>query len=359
MAERLKYLYTPELVTNIATKIKHEHKDFDEHTFVQSVFDNNWDDKELKQRMRHITHVLHALLPKNYQQALAILKPVSSQFTGFETMCFPDYVELYGLDYFEDSVSALAYFTQYSSSEFAVRPFIQRYGDKMMQQMVVWTQSDNEHIRRLATEGCRPRLPWAMALPVFKQDPTSVIYLLEQLKDDNSLYVRRSVANNLNDIAKDHPQKVADIAMQWLGFSKDRDWLVKHACRTLLKQAHPDVMTLFGFNLPDAICINNFNLQSQVNMGEKLHFSFCLTTKAQKLGKLRIEFAVDFMKKNGKQARKIFKVSESNYQEQTKKVEKYFSFKVISTRQYYVGKHGLAILVNGVELILGSFQLSL
>ena len=170
------------------------------------IFDNNWKDKALKQRMKHISASLHHYLPMQYSDAIQILMKSSSKFRGFQYMFFPGFVERYGLNQYETSIQALEHFTKHSSSEFAVRPFITKYNHKMMAQMEVWAESDNHPIRRLASEGCRPRLPWATALPEFKQDPAPILPILEKLKNDESEYVRRSVANNLNDISKDHPQ---------------------------------------------------------------------------------------------------------------------------------------------------------
>lgn len=151
-------------------------------------------------------------------------------------MFFQDFVEVFGLEDFENSIKALEVFTLESSSEFAVRAFILKYEYQTMQQMKLWTQSSNEHIRRLACEGCRPRLPWAVALPKFKQDPSSVLEIIELLKNDESLYVRKSVANNLNDISKDNPELLLKFVKENLGFSKELDWICKHASRTLLKK---------------------------------------------------------------------------------------------------------------------------
>ncbi len=272
-------------------------------------------------------------------------------------MFFPTFVELYCLDDYPLCIDALAFFTQYSSAEFAVRPLIEKQPEMMMAQMLKWASSDNEHIRRLASEGCRPRLPWASALPAFKQDPTLILLILEKLKDDKSEYVRRSVANNLNDISKDNPELVVELVKQWQGISKQCDWIIKHACRGLLKQAHPEALKLFGFSSVSHVSVTKLNVDKQVVMGDTLAFSFELSSK-QALGKLRIEYAIDFMKKNGKQARKIFQISESTIQARQKQVSKNFSFKPISTRKYYLGKHQLAVIVNGVEKQVIEFKLT-
>jgi len=319
---------------------------FDTNKFNTLIFDENWKSKELKQRMRHITESLHQCLP-DYEQAIPILKTASSKFSNtFTHMFFPDYAELYGMEHYDISIDALAHFTQYSSSEFAIRPFIIRYPEKTMQHMKAWAKHKNEHVRRLASEGCRPRLPWAMQLPAFVQNPNPVLEILELLKYDKSLYVRRSVANNLNDIAKDHPQIVADTAKSWLGNNKNTDWLVKHACRTLLKQAHPKVLALFGFAPAKHIQIQNFKVSPQVVWGGKVVFSATLNSD-KPLGKLRLEFAIDFMKANGETAHKVFQISESNIKDTCKRIEKSFSFKPISTRKYYSGVHQLSLIING------------
>jgi 3-methyladenine DNA glycosylase AlkC len=355
MAELLKYLYNPKLISSLCSSLKSLYESFDSDGFTEDIFCDEWDEKELKHRMRHISENLGKYLPDDYAKSLKILKLLAPHFSGFEYMFFPDFVELHGLDDFELSVSALEYFTEFSSSEFAVRPFIKKYPIKMMAQMEMWAESDNHHVRRLASEGCRPRLPWANALPLFKKNPQAVLRVIEKLKNDDSEYVRRSVANNLNDISKDNPQIVILISQQWIGINKDTDWIVKHACRTLLRQGNPQVLHLFGFSKPINITINNLEIQKSVAIGDKLVFSFSIKSSVGKLGKLRIEYAIDFMKKNGKLSRKIFKISEADYLEQEKSISRHQSFKIISTRKYYCGNHMLAIIVNGQELAIGKF----
>ena len=357
MPEPLKFLYNRELIRALCTELKSEYPTFDSRTFTRHVFDKGWGDRELKQRMRHIARCLHRHLPDDYLQALAILKPVSSRFSGFEYMFFQDYVELYGLEHYQPSITALEQFTKYSSSEFAVRQFIIRYPDRMMRQMERWAASKNHHVRRLASEGCRPRLPWAIALPAFKEDPQAVLRILNKLKDDDSEYVRRSVANNLNDISKDNPQQVIDTAKHWLGDNDDTDWIIRHACRSLLKQGDPEVLKLFGFAKPTHVKIDNLQAQKSVRIGSKLAFSFDISSSKKKLGKLRIEYAIDFMKQNGKLSRKVFKILEAVVDSRTKSVSKSHSFKLISTRKYYPGRHGIAIIVNGKELTNTAFTL--
>jgi len=273
-------------------------------------------------------------------------------------------VECYGLHDFATSMPALEHFTKYSSSEFAVRTFILQDEKRMMKQMLHWANSDNHHVRRLATEGCRPRLPWAISLPAFKNNPEPVLTILKTLMKDNSEYVRRSVANNLNDISKDNPETVLRWSEKWLGDTKETDWIIKHACRSLLKQGNTQALSLFGFSDSKHIKLGLFKVQPKVTLGEKLHFSFLLKSQRPQpghngIGKCRIEFAIDFMKANNKQSRKVFKISEGEYFEKEKQVSKVFSFKKISTRKYYAGKHRLTIIVNGVDQTSKPFDLVL
>ena len=357
MPEPLKNLYNAVFLDSLCKEISALYRQFDAPGFSQHVIDDAWDEKELKARMKHISESLHHFLPMNYAEAIQILMKAAPKFNGFEYMFFPGFVELYGLENYELSIPALEHLTPYSSSEFAVRPFIKKYGQKMMQQMENWAESDNHHVRRLASEGCRPRLPWAMALPAFKKDPSPILTILETLKNDESDYVRRSVANNLNDISKDNPQVVIEIANRWLGESPEVDWVVKHACRTLLKQGDPAVLALLGFSKPRHVEVEEFHVQASVEMGDNLAFSFILRTQQPTLGKIRLEYAIDFMKKNGSQARKLFKISESTIPGNKKVVKKFHSFRKISTRKYYAGPHGIAIIVNGCELANKAFLL--
>ena len=359
MGEPLKNIFNEELINNLVREIQSAYKPFDGLSFSNAVFDDSWETLELKERMDRIAITLRSFLPDEFDEAVDILNSITMNFEGLGHMVFPAFIENFGLDHFEKSVKALELFTPYSSSEFAVRPFIKKYPEKMMKQMVLWSQSENFHVRRLSTEGCRPRLPWAMALPEFKNNPDPIMPILNRLKDDQSEYVRRSVANNLNDISKDNPQVLIDLSAKWLGENLNRDKLVKHACRSLLKQGNSEVLTLFGYSVPDHLILSHFEAQDSVKMEETPSFSFILTSENGPLGKLRLEYAIDFMKKNGKLSRKVFKIGEGDYQVHSKSFNRKYSFRSITTRVYYPGLHKLAILVNGVELAIKSFYLNM
>jgi 3-methyladenine DNA glycosylase AlkC len=167
-----KDFFSPQSVGRLSDYIVKVYPDFKKKDFEKSVFDKQWKDKELKERMRHITIMLHDFLPADFRKASRVLMDCVLQMRkegieslGIEYLSLPDYVEVYGLDDFASSVKAMELITQFISCEFAVRPFIIKYDDKMLQQMIAWGSHPNHKVRRLASEGCRPRLPWAMALP--------------------------------------------------------------------------------------------------------------------------------------------------------------------------------------------------
>ena len=357
MAEQLKYVYSKEYISNLAFKIKEKYIDFNEDYFINSIFDSSWNSLELKERMRHIALRLNDCIPLSYKEQLEILKSISEDFFSYEAMFFQDFVEVFGLDDFDSSMKALAVFTIDSSSEFAIRQFILTYEDKTMLQLKLWVKDENEHLRRLATEGCRPRLPWAIALPKYKKNPTKVLEIIESLKNDESMYVRKSVANNLNDISKDNPSIVIKFVEDNLSFSKELDWICKHASRTLLKAGDKKILELFGYKSDKEFLIENFNVDAVVKTEEKLNFTFDLKTSKKELGNIRLEYAIDFQKASGQLSRKVFMISQNEIKSQCKTFKKYQSFKTISTRRYYKGLHKIAIIVNGEEKIIREFEL--
>jgi len=351
MSDLLKNMYNRESVGEFAKGIKSVYPPFQKDEFMSSVMDDKWDELELKGRMRHITNTLGEFLPVSYPEALSLFDQIAHNYEGFIAILFSDFVEVYGQDkkYWDISIKALENYTQYCSSEFAVRPFIINHQDAMMEQMMAWSKSDNEHVRRLASEGCRPALPWAMSLPEFKKDPTPVLPILEQLKTDSSKYVQKSVANNLNDISKTHPQLVAKLAKDWYGVDERTDWIVKHGCRTLLKKGYPEVLAVFGFHDASSIKMNDFIISpSTFSIGDELSFSF--TIQGEEATKIRLEYAIDFVKANGKRNRKVFQISESTLKANERKTyNKTHSFADLSTRKHYPGLHSITLIINGVE----------
>ena len=357
MAEQLKNLYSKEFIEKLANKLFLTYSNFEKEIFINSIFDSTWQDLELKARMRHIALILNKYLPLTYTKQLEILKDIKKDFSGLEAMTFQDFVEVFGLDDFSESMKALKVFTQDSSSEFAIRQFILKYEEQTMEQMKIWSQSSNEHLRRLSSEGCRPRLPWAVALPKFKQNPSKVLEIIELLKNDKSLYVRKSVANNLNDISKDNPQLVINFVKQNLGSSKELDWICKHASRTLLKKGDKQTLNLFNFDKSNHINLTKFCYDKSVNINENLTFSFEINSD-EKIGNIRVEYAIDYLKSNKTHNRKIFMISQNEIKSSSKKFTKKQIFKNMTTRKHYLGKHFIAILINGEEILKEEFYLN-
>jgi 3-methyladenine DNA glycosylase AlkC len=358
MAELIKDRYSPSFFNQFIKILKSAYPGFDENQFLTFIYDDEWEQREFKQRIRHVSVALRESLPQSYDSSIEILLSIAPQCKGVEYLFFPDFVEVFGLDNWETSILALEQFTKYSSSEFAVRPFILKNQPKMMNQMQHWALDEDEHIRRLASEGCRPRLPWAPVLTALKKDPTPILPILEKLKDDPSLYVRKSVANNLNDISKDHPNLLKQIVREWRGQHPHTDWILKHASRSLLKKGDVEILQLFGYSSAANIGVQNFTLScDQLPLGEILTFSFDVINESFESQNLRIEYGIDFMKANGKQARKIFHLSQKTYSCGTTHLTREHVFKNLTTRKHYEGLHGLVILINGEEKAKSEFIL--
>jgi len=359
MAEAWKDKLNHETVSGFAQSIKSVYSSFQVDEFMKSTMDETWANLELMDRGRKITNNMKAFLPQDYNEALGIMDKVIPICDPFFKLCFPTFVELYGQDEenWDMSMRAMELYTQYSSSEFAVRPFIVKDEKRMMAQMYAWSKHENEHVRRLSSEGCRPALPWGQALVSFKKDPSPVLPILETLKTDPSAYVRKSVANNINDISKTHPDLVAKLAKDWYGKNEFTDWIVKHGCRTLLKKGVREVLAIFGYHDVDSVDVSGFELSTKtVPFGGDIDFSFLIATK--EATKVRLEYGIDYMKANGKRNRKIFQISEISLKENQKKLyTKNHSFEDLSTRQHYPGAHSLTLIVNGMERGTLDFEL--
>lgn len=360
MRETLKDMFSTSFVRSVADKMKEKYSDFDKERFQSLVYDEMWESEEFKQRIRHLARALTETLPPSYEEALRILYEVAPECKGIEYLFIPDFVEMNGMEDFEQSMQALEVFTIYSSAEFAVRPFIIQHQDRMMAQMIDWAKSDSEHVRRLASEGSRPRLPWGQQLPELIRDPAPALPILTLLKEDPSLYVRKSVANHLNDISKDHPELVLELAGKWYGNHPHTDWIVRHGLRTLLRRGDIRALAVFGYEDLEENIVEVIGLQVEsevISVGEDLVFSFTLLNGTDQQRSLRIDYEIGYMKANGKRAPKRYKCSDKPYAPGRHHVKKKQSFKVISTRRFYPGEHTLDILVNGKRMASVSFEL--
>lgn len=357
MPEPLKNYYNDAFFEKLTTRLSKTIKGFDKKVFMEKIYGKTWGGLELKQRIRQITTVLHDFLPADFKKAADVLVKITDiSLEGREGAMdyfysfLPDYVEVYGIDDYPGSIRALERITQLSSAEFAIRPFIIKYPQTLLQ-MMEWSKHPNPLVRRLSSEGCRPRLPWAMALPELKKDPTPILPILENLRQDEAETVRRSVANNLNDIAKDNPDVVMAIVKRWQGTHPNTDWIIKHGSRTLLKKGHDEALDAFGLKRGIKVDVEGISVSFQkINIGESNTLTFSVTLKEKKAEKLRVEYGVYYVKANGSANRKLFKITENNY-EPGKKINfsRALRFHDMTTRKHYPGVHKITVVINGQE----------
>jgi 3-methyladenine DNA glycosylase AlkC len=352
MAEPRKEMYDEPFLRQFGALVRSQWTSFDDERFVRLVLGDGWDRLELKGRIRRVTEALGSTLPPVYDEALDVLFAIDERCVGFPFIFFPDFVEVYGLRDWERSMEALERFTARSTSEFAIRPFLVAETERTLARMREWAEHENEHVRRLASEGCRPRLPWAPALTMFKRDPRPIMPILEQLKCDSSLYVRKSVANNINDIAKDHPDIVRDVAARWSGEHPWTDWIVRRGCRTLIRQADPVTMTLFGYSGASAAdTVGEARIDAQQHaafIGGSTELRYRVTFNDSEPQRLRIELGVDYVKASGRVSQKRFLLTDRTVAagaqlEGTKRLD----WTDLSTRKHYPGLHRLHLTVNG------------
>ncbi len=264
-----------------------------------------------------------------------------------------------GLDDFDASFALLKEMTKRATAEFDVRPFLARDQDQALAIMAPWVKDESVHVRRLVSEGTRPRLPWGMRLQALVADPAPTLPLLEALKDDPEDYVRRSVANHLNDIAKDHPELMADIAKRWLkGADRNREKLVRHACRSLIKQGHTATLEAFGLNPPEIRFEGPQVLTTEVAYGDALGFNIELVSTSSKTQDLVIDYLIHFRKANGTLAPKVFKWTKLTLAPGERlTLSRSHAIRPITTRVYYGGTQAISLRINGKDFGFSEFEL--
>lgn len=251
--KKLKYYFDKELGLMLAKKIKPHYPQFKSKSFVKEI-EAVVNEVELKQRVGVIAEALLHQLPTKYCDALVILKKIlgpentkeTGMFTeGYWLMPVAFFVEKYGLDHFEKSMEFIEEVTKRNTGEYAIRPFLLARPEETLAVAMTWSKSENCHVRRLASEGLRPRLPWAKKIDIFSRDPTPVISVLENLKSDSSAYVRKSVANNLADFLKENYAYTISVLEKWkVNANKETSWIIKHALRNEVKQENPIALRL-------------------------------------------------------------------------------------------------------------------
>lgn len=368
MAEPLKNHFGPDIPARIAGDIRAVHVTFPTESFVTQSLDG-FEELELMDRSKHIAGALADHLPGDRAEALEILisslgshdpQAESGGMAAFYFMPFSHFVAAEGLDHFELAMQANYEITKLSTAEFSVRPYLAHHTKATLALFALWASDPSEHVRRLVSEGTRPRLPWAGRLKLFQADPTPVIELLSLLKDDPSEYVRRSVANNLNDIAKDHPDVVIGLARRWWkDGSPERRRLVRHGLRTLVKQANPAALAVMGFAPNAGAILAGFSLAPEsprIGSSVRLTAQIVNPTDAE-LGVL-VDFRVHFVKANGARSAKVFKGAERQLDPgEQLSLSKTISLKQHTTRTHYAGTHPVEVIINGVTHPGGAFEI--
>jgi 3-methyladenine DNA glycosylase AlkC len=355
------------VVRTIGERIAVGEPDFDAKRFI-AAGRRGLADMELRARVSHLIACLHAELPQPFPRALAaIVRAVETDdddepvLRGFAVWPLIDYVGDHGVAHRKISLDGLRRMTSRFSAEFAIRPFLDAEPDPVLAELHRWAAEGDEHVRRLASEGTRPRLPWGRRLRGFVAEPGPVIELLERLRDDPSEYVRRSVANNLNDIAKDHPDRVAKLAKRWMrGASDERAKLVRHALRSLVKQGHAGALAVLGFSSNVAVSVGPVAVSpSRIALGEAIELAFDVTSTAKKAQRLVIDYAVHFVKSNGSRSAKVFKLKTASIGAGERlSVRKRHKVAPVTIRRHYPGVHGVEILVNGTSVGTADFDLT-
>lgn len=315
---------------------------------------------ELKARVAVFTKALRQHLPDDYPQAIEILLALLGPELTFEQGMFNDswflmpiahFVELYGLDeaHFETSMRAMYAITKRHTAEFAIRPYLQKYPKRTLAVLEEWTNDPSPHVRRLVSEGTRPRLPWASQLPQFIHDPTPTLALLEKLKDDPALYVRKSVANHLNDITKDHPQRVIETCARWMAnASTERAWIVRHALRTLIKAGDPNALAVLGYAPPQLTLTTLTVTPAVLMLGDSLTIRVTLQSRSDQPQELLIDYRLHFMKANGTTKPKVFKWTTRQLAPgESLTLERQHPVRPVTTRKYYPGRQMVDVQVNG------------
>ena len=367
MAEPLKNQFGPDVPARIADMLTAVDPSFDRDAFVALCLDG-FEDLELTPRARHISDALAEFLPADRGRALELIidsleaEQDADDLTGMQGFRYLPYVFFvadHGLDYFEMAMTTQYELTKRFTAEFSIRAYLEHHPEATLDRLHEWVRDPNVHVRRLVSEGTRPRLPWAPRLRAFQEDPGPVVDLLELLKDDPEEYVRRSVANNLNDIAKDHPELTVEIARRWWSDGDEqRRKLVRHGLRTLIKQGDPAALEILGYGADSPISIDRVALDpDRVAIGGKVRIEITLSNPSEPPARGLVDLRVHFMKANDSTSPKVFKGAEVVIGPgDSATVRKTVSIAQYSTRTHYPGTHLVDVLLNGVVHDGGSFE---
>jgi 3-methyladenine DNA glycosylase AlkC len=371
VADTLKGFFSPSLVRRLAGDVARVHPPFPVRRFVRQAC-NGLDGLELLDRGRHISRALGACLPAEYPDAVAVLlrslgpehatdELIGAGMAPFFYLPHLVYVAERGLDHFDLSMRAQYELTKRFSAESSIRPFIARDPERSLAILRGWAKDENAHVRRLVSEGTRLRLPWAARVPWLDAHPERVSELLELLKDDPSTLVRRSVANNLNDLGKVRPDLLARTCASWLqGASPERRELVEHALRSAVKRGDPDALRLLGYGKKPSVAVEGVRFDPPlVAIGGRVSMRFALRSKSKEPQDLLVDVAVHFVKARGDAAAKVFKIRRLVLPPRGRvELQTAFSRAVHTTRVPRPGTHHVDVIVNGEVRRVGSFDVT-
>ncbi|MCD9568824.1 MULTISPECIES: DNA alkylation repair protein [Pseudomonas] len=358
-APALKEIFNQQRLMHIADAMHAVHPAFDRQGFLQRA-GHGLAELSLMQRLARVSESLHQVLSLDYPSSLELLQALAPRLNSrFVCIFLPHYVASYGLHDFELSMAALKYFTGFGSSEFAVRHFLRQDCQRTLAVMHEWATDSDEHVRRLASEGSRPRLPWSFRLEQLQADPQLAAPILERLRNDPSLYVRKSVANHLNDITKEHPQWVLERLEGWPLEQPHSAWIARHALRSLIKQGDRRALALIGAGARAEVQVCRFQVApGQLHLGDSLNLSLTLVSTCSHEQRLVVDYAIDYVKASGATASKVFKLKTFTLQGLAQvELGRSQQIRELTTRRHYPGRHGVRLLVNGEALATGHFDL--
>lgn len=375
MAEALKHLLHAGVPPQIAAMLHSAWPAFDRAAFVADVAPG-YEALALMPRGQRIAQALHRHLPPAYPEALAILvasmgppmgldaagEPVASGSGHSAFLYLPHslFIAQHGLGHFEASMAAQHALTQRFTAEFCIRPYLEHHPEATLARLLAWTADPSAHVRRLASEGARPRLPWAPRLRAFVRDPAPLLPLLERLKDDPSSYVRRSVANHLNDIGKDHPALLTAVARRWLRDAPaPRQRLVRHALRFAVKRGDADALAVLGLAHAVDLAVQQVRIApAQARIGGAVAIALALHNPGPKAQRVLADLRVHYAKADGRHSAKVFKLKTLDLPAgATQPLHKRLSLQQMSTRRHHPGLHRVELVLNGRAQALGQFEL--
>ncbi|WP_244117198.1 DNA alkylation repair protein [Burkholderia gladioli] len=348
---------------SLLSTLKLIERSFDTRRFLAVALDG-LDELSLMARVRRASLAIEAgaqALPGGYDTVLTLLAEAAPHLGGgFLAMVAPDYVGQFGRHDFDRSMAALAFFTRFGSSEFAVREFLRDDPRRALATLRDWSRHEDQAVRRLASEGSRPRLPWSFRLREIEADPALAAPILDNLRADPSDYVRRSVANHLNDVTKLHPDWVLERAAAWGGADAGTRWIVRHALRTLVKRGDARALALLGASGAARIEAVPFAVTpARIELGETVTLAAELVSTAQDVQRLVVDYRIGYVKKNGSTAHKVFKLRELTLAPgQRIDIVRSQRIRDFTTRTHYAGRHGVELIVNGAVVAQAHFDLA-